>query len=214
VFLQRPRVSLRRQPRQDRSVFTFDVILEAATQILQSRGVDELRMTDLAERAGVSPGALYQYFPDRPALMNALLDRLCNELKARLEQALAKHQALPLDELLREVALEAAGATIALRGLKLRLHADYTRLAAEGGLMDISHEYAELLTGVLVPKLGRPREVMLPVGRAMIWAADGIFDGYTRCELESTPAALGHLVMCAWRGLIADIDAPPGAVQA
>lgn len=63
----------RRRPLQARSKATVDAILEAATRILEA---DEAFTTNhVAERAGVSVGTLYQYFPDKTAIVHALAAR-------------------------------------------------------------------------------------------------------------------------------------------
>lgn len=60
----------RRSPRQGRSKATVDAILEAATRILEAG--DSFTTNHTAERAGVSVGTLYQYFPDKAAILRAL----------------------------------------------------------------------------------------------------------------------------------------------
>jgi AcrR family transcriptional regulator len=63
----------RKQPTQDRSKHTVAAILEATIRILDEAGSAGLTTTRVAEVAGVSVGTLYQYFPNRDALLNALL---------------------------------------------------------------------------------------------------------------------------------------------
>lgn len=63
----------RRRPKQARSRATYDSILEAAEQVLQREG--ELNTNRVAERAGVSIGTLYQYFPDKAAILLATAQR-------------------------------------------------------------------------------------------------------------------------------------------
>jgi|SRR5215217_2041812 len=60
----------RRSPRQGRSKATVDAILEAATRILEAGEI--FTTNHVAERAGVSVGTLYQYFPDKTAILQAL----------------------------------------------------------------------------------------------------------------------------------------------
>ena len=60
----------RRRPRQTRSRATVDAILEAATRILQAG--ETFTTNHVAERAGVSVGTLYQYFPGKTAILHAL----------------------------------------------------------------------------------------------------------------------------------------------
>jgi AcrR family transcriptional regulator len=65
----------RKRPRQARSQATVHAIFEAATQVLDREGIDAATTTRIAEVAGVSIGTLYQYFPHRDAILNALQDR-------------------------------------------------------------------------------------------------------------------------------------------
>lgn len=60
----------RRSPRQQRARSTVDAILEAATRILEAG--EAFTTNHVAERAGVSVGTLYQYFPDKAAILHAL----------------------------------------------------------------------------------------------------------------------------------------------
>jgi AcrR family transcriptional regulator len=58
----------RKQPLQDRSARTVEAIVEAAIRILRQGGWASLTTTRVAEKAGVSVGSLYQYFPNREAI--------------------------------------------------------------------------------------------------------------------------------------------------
>jgi AcrR family transcriptional regulator len=61
-------------PRQARAVVTRTAILEAAAHILASGGLAAFNTNAVAARAGVSIGSLYQYFPNKDALMAALIE--------------------------------------------------------------------------------------------------------------------------------------------
>jgi len=63
----------RKTPVQQRSTVTVEAISEATIQVLLAVGLDRLTTTRVAERAGVSVGTLYQYFPNKQALLNAVL---------------------------------------------------------------------------------------------------------------------------------------------
>lgn len=67
----------RKLPRQSRSRATFEAIVEATTQLLVDEGYDKFTTARVAERAGVSIGSLYQYFPNKAALGAAVIDRCC-----------------------------------------------------------------------------------------------------------------------------------------
>lgn len=63
----------RKTPVQTRSAATVEVILQAAVQVLLREGQAKLTTTRIAARAGVSVGTLYQYFPNKSSVLQALL---------------------------------------------------------------------------------------------------------------------------------------------
>jgi AcrR family transcriptional regulator len=81
-LLQRPQIVLepRKSPVQARSAASVDAILEATIQVLLSVGKERLTTTKVAHRAGVSVGTLYQYFPNKSALLQAALKRHMDEV--------------------------------------------------------------------------------------------------------------------------------------
>ena len=87
---QRPR----KLPKQARSADTVAAIIEAAARILEERGHAGFSTNGVAERAGVSIGSLYQYFPSKDALIGALINRettfLLQDAAAALEQSSCK----------------------------------------------------------------------------------------------------------------------------
>jgi AcrR family transcriptional regulator len=74
----------RRRPRQERSRATVDAIVEAAAQVFEREGL-AATTNRIAERAGVSIGTLYQYFPNKHALLAELADRHIAASRARLD---------------------------------------------------------------------------------------------------------------------------------
>lgn len=61
--------ALKKQPLQERSKYTVEVIKEAATHILREEGCEHFTTNRVAEKAGVSIGSLYQYFPSKEVLI-------------------------------------------------------------------------------------------------------------------------------------------------
>jgi AcrR family transcriptional regulator len=84
---QRSQVILepRKSPVQARSAASVDAILEATIQVLLSAGKERLTTTNVALRAGVSVGTLYQYFPNKSALLQAILKRHLAEVADAIE---------------------------------------------------------------------------------------------------------------------------------
>lgn len=75
----------RRMPRQARAAVTMDAIFEATIQLLVTDGIHRLTTTRVAERAGVSVGTMYQYFPHKESLVYALNERYLAALADRIE---------------------------------------------------------------------------------------------------------------------------------
>jgi AcrR family transcriptional regulator len=76
-----------RMPVQARSAYTVEAIYEATIQVLVQGGMQSLTTTKVAERAGVSVGTLYQYFPNKNALLSAALERHLNAVVTAVEKA-------------------------------------------------------------------------------------------------------------------------------
>jgi AcrR family transcriptional regulator len=82
-----PADAIRKEPRQARSRATIAAILDAAAHILGERGWAGITTNGVAETAGVSIGSLYQYFPNKLALVEAVRRRHFDEVLAVLRAA-------------------------------------------------------------------------------------------------------------------------------
>jgi AcrR family transcriptional regulator len=98
---QRSRVLLepRKSPVQARSAASVDAILEATIQVLLNIGKEQLTTTRVALRAGVSVGTLYQYFPNKSALLQAALKRHLAEVTDAVELVCKKQQGRTLRQM-------------------------------------------------------------------------------------------------------------------
>jgi AcrR family transcriptional regulator len=83
-----PASSLRREPSQRRSRERVERILAVATELIAAQGSDALRMAEVAAKAGISIGSLYQYFPDKAAIIRTLAERINAEGRACIEEGL------------------------------------------------------------------------------------------------------------------------------
>jgi len=81
--------SARRVPTQRRSRERVERMLAIATALIAERGSDALRMSEVAERAGVSIGSLYQYFPDKSSIIQTLAERYNEQGRACVEAEFA-----------------------------------------------------------------------------------------------------------------------------
>lgn len=90
-------VNPRKLPQQDRSRLTVEAIIEATTHILTQEGYDKANTNRIAERAGISIGSLYQYFPNKESLMAALIEQHSNEIAQLVESKLKDLSHAPLE---------------------------------------------------------------------------------------------------------------------
>lgn len=80
---------LRRQPVQQRSAKRVEQMLDASAQLIDEVGYDALTTTMIAKRAGVAVGSLYQFFPDKRAVVRALTQRNVDRFLAEVAERLA-----------------------------------------------------------------------------------------------------------------------------
>lgn len=96
---------VRKRPRQARSVAMVEAMLDACEELLASTGYERLSTRDVAARAGVSVGSLYQYFPAKPALVGAVIERKLERdfaaLWARCEASRGRGAAACVDVVVR-----------------------------------------------------------------------------------------------------------------
>lgn len=80
---------LRRQPVQRRSAKRVDQMLEASAVLIDELGYDGVTTTLIAERAGVAVGSLYQFFPDKRAVVQAMTQRNLEHFLTTIQERLA-----------------------------------------------------------------------------------------------------------------------------
>jgi AcrR family transcriptional regulator len=86
----------RKTPRQARSKMMVTTIIDAAARVLVEHGFSGTTTNRIAERAGISVGSLYQYFPSREAVVAAVAERYSERMKASLEALLVQTRTLDL----------------------------------------------------------------------------------------------------------------------
>ncbi|MBD5802665.1 Tetracycline repressor protein class A from transposon [Azoarcus sp. Aa7] len=91
----------RATPSQARARFTVETILEAASEILRVQGVDAVTTRKIAARAGVSVGAVYQYFPNKEAILIEISKRVMDEESEAASPELFRLHRKSLDEMLQ-----------------------------------------------------------------------------------------------------------------
>lgn len=135
------RTTPRKRPSQARSKATVDTILEATTRILKKQGFDALSTNAVAAQAGVSIGSLYQYFPNKEALVRALIDRHMEEMNAAIFAELKRVAEMPIGQAARAV----VELTIRAHAVDPELHRVLTEQVPRIGKLSRLREMDELM---------------------------------------------------------------------
>jgi AcrR family transcriptional regulator len=197
----KPRV--RRDPTQARARFTVDVIVEAAGRLLVENGRRGVTTNAVAERAGVSIGSVYQYFPNKDAIFQALQARHRGQVMPLIQHTLARIADPTVDivdailGLMRAMAELHADAPARLRAISEELHERTSPVEIQ--------EFADATTKVLATRFRCSEDHVRPtawlacaslahVGRALVHHPPPL-DG------EKLLEAVGRMV----RGLLTDI---------
>ena len=94
---------VRKQPVQARSKASVMAILDATVQILSTRRTIHLTTKAVAARAGLSVGSVYQYFPNKEAIVLALIERKAEEVTSAFENAARQQRGRMLAGALRSL---------------------------------------------------------------------------------------------------------------
>src|ERR1700741_1335940 len=111
----------RKTPVQARAAVTVEAIFEATIQVLLSHGAGRLTTTRVAERAGVSVGTLYQYYPNKRSLLFAVFEDHMNKVGRAVEVACEDAHNKPISEMIKvvveayvDVKMQSADVSVAL----------------------------------------------------------------------------------------------------
>ncbi|MFI0464956.1 MULTISPECIES: TetR family transcriptional regulator [Saccharopolyspora] len=165
---------LRRKPVQQRSAQRVEKMLSACAELIDEVGYDGLTTTLIAERAGVAVGSLYQFFPDKRAVVQELtlrnLDRFVRTVSARFDQLELAHWWDAVDAVF-DVYLTMHREVPAFS----RLHfGDVVDLRLLDPSKDNNAVIAEKLTGLIAEEFRLdPADLLLPLAVA-VEAADAV----------------------------------------
>ncbi len=150
-----PPQSARRAPRQQRSRATVDAIVEAAAHVLAARGWTKFTTNEVARVAGASIGSLYQYFPDKLALAEAIRERHLDAVLAVLPDPDERGNAIRLETQVAQV----IDGIITIHSTNQRLHRvllDEVPLAARSNLDAFEAEYLRRYEALILQGTERP----------------------------------------------------------
>ena len=119
----------RKTPQQSRSVTTVQAIYAATIQVLLKAGQERLTTVRVAERAGVSVGTLYQYFPNKQSLLFAVLEQHMDRVTSAVEEVCSANHFQPLEVMVTELVNRFVNEKLTDRETSVALY----RIAAEPG---------------------------------------------------------------------------------
>ena len=172
----------RKLPVQARSTASVDAILEATIQVLLHVGKERLTTTRVAQRAGVSVGTLYQYFPNKRALLQAALKRHLDEVTRAVELVCHEQKGKTLAQMATALIAAFLGAKMRDAKMSVALYSvssdvDGARIAQQKGTRS-NQAIAEMLATSCEPLTTDPQLVASMLQGAMI--------GVSRRLLESS----------------------------
>ena len=211
ILPHHPQLALepRKSPVQARSAASVDAILQATVQVLLSVGKERLTTTRVASRAGVSVGTLYQYFPNKSALLQAALKHHLAEMADTVEAACKAQNGATLQEM--GAALIAAFLHAKIRDAKTSVALYSVSSDVDGA--KIVQQMSVRMNKAIVRMLGSACEPLATDPTLVASMLQGMMAGVSRRMLESaapekeldsfrrelTVAACAYLEACSAR---------------
>jgi AcrR family transcriptional regulator len=187
----------RRLPRSRHAAITVDAILISVERILEQDGPAALTTNRIADVAGVSIGTLYQYFPNKEALVGALQDKYAEDTLGRVRAALAGADQLPINIVIARVAEAVLSAQRAQRPIH-RWLIDWRTLA---GCQERYRQALDAHVDLVADFLARRPDVSIADHRAaafvLVHAIEGIIEAVTERthELDGLAIAMHTIRM-------------------
>ncbi|MCA1177820.1 MULTISPECIES: TetR/AcrR family transcriptional regulator [unclassified Pantoea] len=175
--------SMRKAPRQRRSQVMVDVILQAAARVLAKSGWAKFNTNEVARIAGVSIGSLYQYFPNKLALAEAIREQHLAAILQVLAGAVTDEDSLTvrIDRLIEGI--------IAAHLINPSLHRvllDEVPLSERSAHEEFEQQYADFYRQFVVTTLSRDSARVTVVAVVLASAVEGVVhDAARRDQLGS-----------------------------
>lgn len=165
----------RRKPLQERARFKVELILEAATQLIDRDGLDGLTTNRIAEIAGISIGTLYQYFADKQAIIDKLGQRVLREVSDKLRSSLQEQTVKNPDEQARILIRTIFGAF----DHHSRVHRELINHTLAQGNHHFMDETANMVAGILsssgiTDEHGQTRRLSKAEAFVLTWSFVGV----------------------------------------
>ena len=169
----------RKQPVQARSSASVEAILDATLQVLLNVGKERLTTTRVAMRAGVSVGTLYQYFPNKSALLQAALRRHLESTRNAVARVAESLKGALVEEMMSEL----AGAFLAAKIREPKTSVALYAVSADVDGFSVAREISDEMQGTVVALLKTAKGVAEPHDVASVLL--GAIGGVSRRLVES-----------------------------
>ena len=181
----------RKTPIQERAAATVQAIFEATIQVLLSHGADRLTTTRVADRAGVSVGTLYQYYPNKQSLLLAAFEKHMEEVCEKVEGACARARRKPLAEMIQQLVEAFVDVKIERADISVALY----HVAAEVGGLAVVKRATQRLRKAAIAMLETAPDVKMPPDKFAVEIMLAASSGAMRSALEAggSPAQLRKL---------------------
>jgi AcrR family transcriptional regulator len=207
----------RKSPIQARSTASVDAILKATVQVLLRVGKERLTTTRVAARAGVSVGTLYQYFPNKSALLQAALKLHLEQVAEAVELACQEQEG----KTLRQMATALITAFLDAKMRDIKTSAALYSVSSDVDGAKIVQQIVIRHNKAIVRMLASSSEPLATDPQLVASMLQGTMAGVIRTILESTPSekqldtsreelifvACAYLDACSARALVQRPDA-------
>jgi AcrR family transcriptional regulator len=176
----------RKTPLQARAAVTVEAICEATIQVLLSHGADRLTTTRVADRAGVSVGTLYQYYPNKQSLLFAVMEDHFEKVAAAVEAACERACHKPLSEMIKRVVEVYVDVKMERADISVALY----QVSAEIGGPALVKRVAQRMRKALEATLQTALDVKSPPDKLAVDTMLAAMAGAMRSLLESRPSPI------------------------
>lgn len=174
----------RKTPVQARSTVTVEAISEATIQVLLSHGTDRLTTTRVAQRAGVSVGTLYQYYPNKESLLFAVAENHLRKVAVTVEAACESACHKPLAEMIKEMVEAFVDAKMERADISVALYRVSADLGGPALIKRINQHWRKIVEATLQTAL----DIKSPPDKAAIDIMLAAMGGAMRSLLEAGPS--------------------------
>lgn len=171
----------RKSPVQARSTATIEVLHEATIQVLLKEGIVKCNTTRIAERAGVSVGSIYQYYPNRDSLLAAVLQRHLDSVAEKIEDLCLKYEKTSIRTLISALVDEIILAKLSNPEESKALYA----ISGERGGLDLSKRMNDRMLAAVSNLLESASDIEFDDSQIVAEFVLGVIMGLIRRVLEN-----------------------------